>query len=122
MTDTNNFPLMEKLFQESRRPILRGGIAVLVILFVAITFFIRSSSDSVILRYNVFFGVDILGAWWQAYLIPGMCLMFFIGNLLLAQILARRQAYLAGIILLYGAALVVVSGAVATATLVFINT
>lgn len=112
---------MRELYERSRRLVLQGGFVVLIILLALVAFFIRPSTDSVILRYNVFFGVDILGVWWQAYLVPGMCLVFFLGDLILAEILARRQAYLAASILLYGAALVALSGAVATATLIFIN-
>ena len=122
MTSTNDLQPMEELYRQGRKPILHGGLIVLVILLVAVAFFIRPSSDSVILRYNVFFGVDILGTWWQAYLVPGMSLIFFLGNLFLAEILARRQAFLAAVILSYGAALAIVSGLVATATLIFINT
>lgn len=112
---------MPELFKQSQRAIFRSGLAVLVVLSAVIAFFVRPSADFVILRYNVFFGVDILGVWWQVYLVPGMCLMFFLGNLFLAEILARRQAYIGALILAYGAALVVLSGAIATATLIFIN-
>ena len=112
---------MPELFKQSQRAILRSGLAVLAVLSAVIAFFIRPSDDFVILRYNVFFGVDILGVWWQVYLVPGMCLIFFLGNLLLAEILARRQSYLGAFILAYGAALVVLSGVIATTTIAFIN-
>jgi hypothetical protein len=110
-----------ELFRQSRRPILWGGLAIQCVIFLAVAYFIRPSTDTLILRYNAFFGVDILGAWWQAYLVPGMCLGFFGGNLVLAEVLARRQAFLAALVLEYGAFLVVLSEVTAIAALISIN-
>ncbi|MGB4943293.1 MAG: hypothetical protein WBO92_04275 [Candidatus Moraniibacteriota bacterium] len=109
------------LFQKSRTVVLYVGLGLQLVMVGAVAYFIRPSSDAFILRYNAFFGVDILGAWWQAYLIPGMCLVFFLGNLTLAEVLIRRQAALAALILVYGALLVVISETVAMAALISIN-
>ena len=109
------------IYLKSRYAIFRGGLFIFIVLFSLIAYFIRPSSGTIILRYNAFFGVDLLGVWWQAYLIPGIALAFFLGNLVLALFLYRRKALLAALILLYGAFFVVVSGALATATLLFIN-
>lgn len=110
-----------ELFRQSRRPILWSGLVIQCVIFVAVAYFIRPSTDTLILRYNAFFGVDILGAWWQVYLVPGMCLGFFGGNLALAEVLARRQAFLAALVLEYGAFLVVLSEVTAIAALISIN-
>lgn len=124
MTEENIFTeeRIRSIFLRSRYGILRGGLLVFVILFSSVAYFIRPDSGTVILRYNAFFGIDLLGVWWQAYLIPGICLAFFLGNLTLSLLLFRRNALLAALILLYGALFVVVSGTLATATLLFINT
>jgi len=113
--------LSETIFHRSRLFVWRFGLAIFPILFGLVAFFIRPSSDTVILRYNVFFGVDLLGVWWQAHLVPGICLAFFIGNLIFAELLFRRGSRLAALILVYGSVVVAVSGALATATLLFIN-
>lgn len=110
------------IYLKSRYAIFRGGLLIFIALFALVAFFIRPDSGTVILRYNSFFGVDLLGAWWQAYLVPGICLSFFLINLSLALLLFRRQSLLAALIFLYGALMVVVSGALATTTLIFINT
>lgn len=110
------------IYLKSRYAIFRGGLLIFIVLFALVAFFIRPDSGTVILRYNSFFGVDLLGAWWQAYLVPGICLSFFLINLSLALLLFRRQSLLAALIFLYGALMVVVSGALATTTLIFINT
>jgi hypothetical protein len=110
------------LLRRSRLPVLRAGLAIQLVVVAVIAFFIRPSSDALILRYNVFFGVDILGVWWQIYLIPGVCGLFFLGNLALAEILMRRQAYFAALVLVYGALLILVAEIVAVAALISINT
>lgn len=113
---------IRSIYFKSRYWIFRGGLLAFIVQFALVAFFIRPDSGTIILRYNSFFGVDLLGAWWQAYLVPGICLGFFLINLVLALLLFRRQSFLAALILLYGAFLVVVSGSLATATLIFINT
>ncbi|TXH07120.1 MAG: hypothetical protein E6Q06_03690 [Candidatus Moraniibacteriota bacterium] len=121
MTDMESALSPEKLYRTSRVWIWRAGLIIQVGLLGIIAFFIRPSSDPLILRYNAFFGVDLLGTWWQVYLIPGISLLFFIGNLGLAALLARRSAYLAATILCYGSLLIIFSGAIAVAALVSIN-
>ncbi len=92
-----------------------------LLLFPLVAYFIRPSVETVILRYNAFFGVDILGVWWQAYLIPGICLVFFSADVIIAHILFRRRSFLPALIFLYGSLLIALSGVIATATLLFIN-
>jgi hypothetical protein len=121
MTETENTSFAETLYRESRTWIWRFGMAIQVVLLVSIAFFIRPSADPFILRYNAFFGVDLLGTWWQAYLVPSISLVFFLGNLVLAALLARRSAYLAAVILAYGALLIVLSEAIGMAAIVSIN-
>lgn len=112
---------VETLYRESRVWIWRAGLTVQTLLFGLVAFFIRPSADAFILRYNAFFGVDLLGTWWQAYLVPGVSLIFFLGNLALAAFLARRSAYLAAVILSYGALLIALSEAIAMAAIISIN-
>lgn len=110
-----------RAFELSRyRVILTGGL-VFLLLFPLVAYFIRPSVETVILRYNAFFGVDILGVWWQAYLIPGICLVFFSADVIIAHILFRRRSFLPALIFLYGSLLIALSGVIATATLLFIN-
>ncbi len=39
----------------------------------------------VALHYNVLFGVDLLGAWYQALALPGIGLVIFVANMLFAR-------------------------------------
>ncbi len=121
MMDASTKQSLRTLFDRSWSRILWTGLILHGILIGVSAFFIQPSSDVFILRYSAFFGVDILGAWWQVYLIPGVCLVLFGSDCLLARILAHRQVLLPAIILLYGALLIVFSGVVATAAIVMIN-
>ncbi len=52
--------------------------------FIILAVFVEKSSSPVILHYNVYFGVDLIGDWWQIYIMPGMGLFFAMINLFLA--------------------------------------
>ena len=121
MTETETASFTEALYRESRVWIWRAGMVIQVVLLGLVAFFIRPSADSFILRYNAFFGVDLLGTWWQVYLIPGINLIFFLGNLLLAAILAERRSYLPAVILAYGALFITLSEAIAMVAILSIN-
>lgn len=121
MIETKTASFTERLYLEGRIWVWWAGLSIQMVLLGLIAFFIRPSAYPFILRYNAFFGVDLLGTWWQAYLVPGVSLVFFFGNLTLAAFLARRSSYLAAVILLYGAFLIVLSETIAMAAIVSIN-
>lgn len=82
---------------------------------------IRAREDLVILRYNAYLGIDLLGVWWQVFLVPGITFLFVLINFLMAKLLFSRgypgvaALFLLGSILLSGSIVVV------AATLSFIN-
>lgn len=121
MTEPLPSQLLSTLFRQSRWWFVRAGVVIQVFLIGATGFFIRPSSDTFILRYNAFFGVDILGTWWQVYLIPGIGLLLFVSNLAIAEVLFRRQAVLAALILLFGTILLTLSEVIAMVALISIN-
>ncbi|MEP7162530.1 MAG: hypothetical protein ABI747_02075 [Candidatus Moraniibacteriota bacterium] len=96
-------------------------LTVHVLLAVAIAIFFPPSPDSVVLRYNVYFGVDILAAWWQVYLLPLLSLSFVTANTLLAYRLLKKEEKLLSMLLLLGSGVVTFALAVAVSAIVFIN-
>ncbi len=109
------------LFQNSRTVVLWIGLILQLVMIGTVAYFIRPSSDTFILRYNAFLGVDILGTWWQVYLIPGVCLVLYLGNFILAEVLVRRRAVLAALVSIYGALLIIISEIIALVALLSIN-
>src|SRR5665647_2127684 len=65
----------------------------------ALAIFFRPSDNHVILRYNVYFGIDLLGAWWQVYLLPVLSLAFLLANLSFAHRFLKRGEWLLSILL-----------------------
>lgn len=82
---------------------------------------IHSQEEVVILRYNAYLGVDLLGVWWQLFLIPAVSYFFILINFLLIQILNSRQYNKLSLLLILGSWLVTGSSVVAILALSFIN-
>lgn len=84
-------------------------------------FLVRSREEVVILRYNAYLGIDLLGVWWQLFLVPAITFFFVLVNTLLMWVLKRRAYPEAAWILAFGT--VVLSGAVVVVAfaLSFIN-
>lgn len=82
---------------------------------------VQSRDELVILRYNAYLGIDLLGVWWQLFLVPAVSFFFVLVNLGLARLLWHRgyrtatNLFLVGIILLSGTIVV------AALALAFIN-
>ncbi len=50
------------------------------------------------LHYNIHFGIDTVGPWWQVYIVPGVGLLFMLLNFVAARITWRRDEVLTYII------------------------
>lgn len=96
------------------------GIIHLVLIGIIAVFF-QPSEASVILRYNVYFGIDILASWWQVYLLPLLSIIFLIGNVFFAKRFLTSGEWLISMVLLLGSGVVTFGLAVALAAIVLIN-
>ncbi|NTW75839.1 MAG: hypothetical protein HGB34_02965 [Candidatus Moranbacteria bacterium] len=104
------------------RSLIAASSAIISFSFVAIYLFvIRGSSGTIVLHFNVYFGVDIVGSPWQALLIPAMSLLFLLLNIGLAYRFYVVRERVAAHILLFAAFLSALSAGVVTAALSFIN-
>jgi hypothetical protein len=104
------------------RSLIAASSAIILLSFVAISLFvIRGSSGTIVLHFNVYFGVDIVGSPWQALLIPAMSLLFLLLNIGLAYRFYVVRERVAAHILLFAAFLSALSAGVVTAALSFIN-
>ncbi len=82
---------------------------------------IHSQEEVVILRYNAYLGIDLLGVWWQLFLIPAVSYFFILINFLLIQILDSRGYNKLALLLILGSWFVTGSSVVAIIALSFIN-
>ncbi|MDD4995649.1 MAG: hypothetical protein PHW53_04285 [Patescibacteria group bacterium] len=46
------------------------------------------------LHYNIYFGIDLIGAWYKIFAIPGAGTVFFIVNCVLAAIFYKKEKVL----------------------------
>lgn len=67
-----------------RMLLLASSLPVFLSLAMLI-YFIRPSETPIVLHYNVYFGVDLLGIWWQVYALPLLGALFLLGHFLLAR-------------------------------------
>jgi hypothetical protein len=103
------------------RWLLAAGVLLNLANWSLLAFFIRRVDFPIILHYNVYFGVDIIGDWRQVYLTPLMGLVFWLVNLALARHFYAARERIASYILLLGALLVQLGLAVASIAVVVIN-
>lgn len=87
----------------------------------ALLFFVRPVDFPIILHYNVYFGVDMIGAWWQAYLLPWVAVIIMMINVILAYFFHNYNQRIIAYILLLAAFLVQVGSAVAIGGIIRIN-
>jgi hypothetical protein len=97
--------------------VLLLNLASLVVLSV----FIEKSDSPVILHYNVYFGVDLIGDWWQIYIMPGMGLFFAATNLFLAAHFYQQKERIASYCLMLASLIIEVGVFISSVSIALIN-
>jgi hypothetical protein len=83
--------------------------------------FIRPVDSSIILHYNVYFGVDMTGDWKNAFILPLIGLIIFLINLILAHYFFQKLERIASHILLMAGFMAQLSLLVASVSVILIN-
>lgn len=89
--------------------------------WATLAFFIRPVDFPIILHYNVYFGVDIIGGWWQAYFLPFTGTVIFLVNAVLAHFFYGCKERIASYVLLLAALAIQTGIAIAEAGVILIN-
>lgn len=103
---------LRAFFQNTSHRLLIGISGFFLILsFGVIWYSIGNREATIVLHYNVYFGIDILGGWWQAYFIPSsgagiwivhifLAFSFFqSGKRILSQVALSSLLFLEGMVL-----------------------
>lgn len=98
-----------------------GTIFVALSNWVILIFYIRPIDLPIVLHYNAFLGVDVVGEWWQVYFLPIISNFFLIVNVILAFIFYQKKERLAAYIFLLASFFVQVGIAIALSSLIMIN-
>jgi hypothetical protein len=86
-----------------------------------LAYFIRPGEASIVLHYNVYFGVDLLGLWWQAYALPVLAMLFVAGHFFLARRFYERAERVACYLMLFSSGMLSAGVLVAGMSVAFIN-
>jgi len=89
--------------------------------WAALKIFIQPVDLPIILHYNVYFGVDMLGGWKNLFLLPAVGLFLFLINLFLSLYFYRRKERSASYLLLIATLMIQLSLIVASVSVIIIN-
>lgn len=89
--------------------------------WAALNIFIQPVDLPIILHYNVYFGVDMLGDWKNLFLLPAVGLILFFINFFLSLYFYRRKERIASYLLLIATLMIQLSLIVASASAIIIN-
>lgn len=101
--------------------VLIGSLILNAINWGLIAFFIRPVDFPIILHYNVYFGVDVIGAWWQVYTLPLIGLMILLVNTILGYLFYKQKERIVAHLLMMAVVVVQISIIIAVAGLLLIN-
>ncbi|MEI9966315.1 MAG: hypothetical protein WDN67_01465 [Candidatus Moraniibacteriota bacterium] len=103
------------------RTLMIGNALFLLASLGILLWVIRPREASIVLHYNIYFGVDLLGAWWHAYLLPGVATLLFFGHLFLARSFYRRHERIASYLLLLAMLFLSFAIVLSSLSIAFIN-
>lgn len=86
-----------------------------------IAYFIRPVDFPIILHYNVYFGVDVIGAWWQLYFLPLIGLVILSVNAVLGYLFYQQKERIVAHLLVLATFIVQIGISIAVASLLIIN-
>lgn len=70
------------------------SFVVNILIWLWLAFRIPPQSEQVFLHYNILFGVDFVGAWWNVYLLPLTGLFVFIVNFVIGWLLFNKDKFI----------------------------
>lgn len=103
------------------RVLALGAVLGLLGCLFFLGYFIQPSKGLIILHYNVYFGVDLLGAWWQAYALPLLGGILLVGHFFLARRFYMKSERIASYLMLLSAGMLSFGVLVASVSIAFIN-
>ncbi len=98
-----------------------GAILGLLLCLPLLGYFVQPSKGLIILHYNVYFGVDLLGVWWQAYALPFLGGTLLLGHFFLARRFYMRSERIASYLMLLSAGMLSFGVLIASVSIAFIN-
>ena len=101
--------------------LLLAGFLANLVDWILLAIFIRPVDVDIVLHYNIYFGVDVMGNWKRVFLLPIVGLILLFINNILAVYFYRRKKVIASYILLLTTLIIQINLIVASISLVIIN-
>lgn len=89
--------------------------------WIILGIFVKPVDFPIILHYNVYFGVDMLGGWKQVFILPLMGIILFIINFLLSLYFYKNKERIASHLLLMATLMLQLSLIIASISVIVIN-
>lgn len=70
-----------------------------IVIWLFLTFRLEPSEYPVPLHFNIYFGIDVIDKWSQAFMIPGIGLLVIVINLSLAYLIFSKEKFVAQFLL-----------------------
>jgi uncharacterized membrane protein len=97
------------------------AVFVNIINWIILLVFLKPATENIILHYNVYFGVDMTGKRFQAFMSPSIGLVIFFINYFLSAYFFRNKETIASYILLICALMAQLSLIIASISVIIIN-
>ncbi|QQS20686.1 MAG: hypothetical protein IPL87_03915 [Candidatus Moraniibacteriota bacterium] len=97
------------------------SIGLNLLLWGLVAFFLGTGHETVVLRYNAYFGIDLTGRAQQAFLLPASALFFLMLHGVLAFSFFRKGETIAALLLLLSAFLLQGAALIAVSALILVN-
>jgi hypothetical protein len=101
--------------------VLIGALILNGINWGLIAYFIRPVDFPIVLHYNVYFGVDVIGAWWQLYFLPAIGLIILTINTVLGYLFYQKKERIIAHLLMLATFIVQIGMTVGVVSLLIIN-
>jgi hypothetical protein len=98
-----------------------GALLLNISNWILIAFFIRPVDFPIILHYNVYFGVDVIGSWWQVYFLPIIGLIVLAVNTTLGYLFYGKKERMVAHLLMLAIFMVQIAMTIAVASILLIN-
>lgn len=99
-------------------------LATVILQFIGVGLlgvFVKSKQSTVIVHYNVYFGVDLIGSWEQIFIIPGVVFLFSLANTFFARWFYGKHERIAAYVLLITSVFMSLGSIIACASIAYIN-
>ncbi len=92
-----------------------------VSLWLIVLFTLGIGDNTIVLQYNAYFGINLIGLAWQAFLLPFVALVFFVVNTALGLLFFIRGEVFLSTLIFVSLFLVQCAVAIAIAALIMVN-